>query len=72
MNVFILLIVTKAISVAPADFKMIEFQSRGACEVALAEAKSFWATVNDESKCIDVGREIKVNALKEQLKKVQQ
>lgn len=69
VNTFILLIVTKAISMQPANFKIIEFQSKEACELALEQAKKFWITVNIDSRCIDVAKETKIKDLKNELKK---
>lgn len=58
---YILLLVFSTLGVynGPKDFTVTEFQSKNACQVALVEAKKFYRTVNNKSKCIEVKNEVK-------------
>lgn len=69
---YILLLVFSLISPysGPKTFTMSEFQSQQACEVALNEAKKFYRTVNNESRCISVKEEVKKAELKQELEKL--
>ena len=71
MNTYILLIVMTVYRPFPANFLISEFKTKEACEIALEQAKSFYKTVNSESKCISVEQELKVKKLKEELEKNQ-
>lgn len=68
---YILLLVFSAYGIysGPDTFTINEFQSKTACEVALKEAKTFYRTVNDKSKCISVEKELKKEELKKELEK---
>lgn len=66
---YILLLVFSVTNYVPKSFSVSEFRTKEACEVALAEAKKFWRTVDDDSKCISVEAELKKEALKRELKK---
>lgn len=67
---YILLLVFSSINLVPKAFTVSEFQSKSACEIALREAKTFYRTVNEDSKCISVEDEVKKAKLKEQLNKL--
>lgn len=62
---FILLVVLST-GVGPKSFTLSEFRSKAACEIALKEAKKFYRTVNDSSKCISVQEEIKRSQLEDE------
>lgn len=66
---YILLLVFSAYGIysGPDTFTMSEFSSKASCEVALKEAKKFYRTVNDKSKCISVEKELKKEELKKEL-----
>lgn len=69
---YILLLVFSAVNFVPKTFTMSEFQTKSACEVALKEAKSFYRTVNNESRCVSVESELKKEKLKNDLEKAEQ
>jgi hypothetical protein len=67
---YILLLVFTIYKPIPANITLSEFQTKESCELALDIAKSFYKTVNDESKCINVKNEIEKRKLREQLNKL--
>lgn len=71
MNTYILLVVMSVYRPLPDNFFMSEFKTKEACEIALEKAKSFYKTINSESKCISVEKELKKKQLKEELEKEQ-
>lgn len=66
---YILLLVYSAFGIysGPDTFTISEFQSKASCELALKEAKKFYRTVNDKSKCISVEKELNKEKLKKEL-----
>lgn len=69
---YILLLVFSAQGIVPHphSFTMSEFKTKEACEVALLEARSFYYTVNDESKCISVEAVLKKQKLEKDIEKL--
>lgn len=66
---YILLLVFSTLGVynGPKTFSVSEFQSKAACELALKEARKFYRTVNADSKCIPVEKELHKEKLKQEL-----
>lgn len=64
---WILIVVTSLTPWNAKDFKVVEFHSQDACLVALKEAKKFYRTVNNESKCISVEKEIQLKRLQQEI-----
>jgi len=71
MNTYILLITLSVYNALPSSFLIQEFSTKESCEVALSEAKHFYKTVNNESKCISVAAKLKEEKLKQDLAKTQ-
>lgn len=69
---YVLLVVLSVYNALPASFIVTEFQTKAACEVALREAKNFYKTVNNESKCISVEAEVNKEKAKEALRKAEE
>lgn len=72
---YLLILVSTVIYFVPKDIKITEYSSKTICEQALAEAKSYWRTVDHESYCIssnDYSERLKkrelLNKLKEELR----
>lgn len=72
MNTYILLVVMSVYRPLPNNFFMTEFKTKEACEIALDQAKSFYKTINSESKCISVEQELKKKRLKDELHKLKE
>jgi hypothetical protein len=71
MNTFILILISRFTIYQPNSLSIIEFKSKEGCELALSEAKKVWSTVNAESYCIDVQKELEKKKLQDELKKLQ-
>ena len=72
MNSFILVIALSVYRPLPASFMISEFSSKESCEVALVQAKKFWKTIDDESRCISVKDYLRKEKLKKELQKEQE
>lgn len=72
MNTYILLIALTVYKPLPESFLISEFSSKESCEVALQEAKRFYKTVDNESKCISVKDYLRKEKLKKELQKQEQ
>lgn len=67
---YILLIVMSPFVFIPKSFNRVQFSSKESCEQALVEAKKQWTTIDDQSKCVDLGKESKIKAAEDELKKL--
>lgn len=57
---YVLILVQSSAMFLPTTFTMTRFEDRATCEAALMIAREQWQTKNMESKCIDIGQEIKI------------
>lgn len=65
---FILKLVMSSAYFLPSTATFTPYDSKESCEFALKEAKKIWATVNDQSECIDIERQRKIESLQKQIK----
>lgn len=68
MSLYILVLSLSTLNWGPNNFSVSEFHSKESCEVALNEAKKFWKTIEDQSKCVSVDSEVKKKQLKDALR----
>lgn len=69
---YLLILVSTVIYFVPKDIKIVEYSSKEVCEAALAEAKTYWKTIDNVSYCIsskDYSERLKK---KEELKRLKQ
>jgi len=70
MNTYILIIAMSLYHPLGSNVQISEFQTKEACEVALFEARKFWRTIDNESKCIDVKVYLEKQKAKAKLKEL--
>jgi len=70
MTSYILIIAMTFYKPSGESFQISEFQSKEACEIALNEARKFWRTVDNDSKCLSVKTEIEKQQAKDKLKEL--
>lgn len=69
---YILILVQSSAMFLPSTFTMTQFADLSSCEAALVVAKRHWQTVNDQSHCVDIAKEKRIEDAKKELEKALQ
>lgn len=67
---YILVLVMSSFIFQPKYFSVITFDTREHCVQALIEAKKQWATINSQSKCINLDLQQKINEKQQELEEL--